>query len=167
MSIKETFLYWKVVSNDHQMKITLCPWSCVHTLSLELSSLELPLLPSASFQSLSEPPPMGPGTGIAAFLDISFNIMKVFLDSLTHLEKYRLTSWNRSSHQEQPRWWQLLQTPSDERNKVKYFKIVSLLWCYTCSLRLGIFFLSWQELLSVRLHSAIVASRMSLLQIFS
>ena len=72
--------------------------------------------------------------------DISFNIMKVFLDSLTHLEEHRLTSWSRSSHQEQPRWWQLLQTPSVERNKLKYFKIVSLSDAAPAPLGLASFF---------------------------
>ena len=59
--------------------------------ALELPALELPApelpdfelpLPSASFQSLSEPPPMGPGTGTAAFLDISFSKVKVLSESL-------------------------------------------------------------------------------------
>ena len=59
----------------------------------ELPDFELPL-PSASFQSLSEPPPMGPGTGTAAFLDISFNKIKVLSETL----KRSYTAGKTSTH---------------------------------------------------------------------
>ena len=67
-----------LVDKDYQIKITLSPWSCQLQCSPTSNCLtsRRPWA-SASFQSLSDPPPMGPGTGIAAFLDISFNIMKV------------------------------------------------------------------------------------------
>ena len=64
--------------------------------ALELPALELPdfelSLPSASFQSLSEPPPMGPGTGTAAFLDISFSKIKVLSETFRRSYTVRKTS---------------------------------------------------------------------------
>ena len=77
-----------------------------------------------------------------------------------------LTSWNRSSRLLQPRWGQFPQTASVKVKMFQHGFSLLTLWQYTCSLGLGIFLLSWQELFSVRVLNLTVASGMSLLPIF-
>ena len=149
MSIKETFLYWKVVSNDHQMKITLCPWSC--------RPWSCPCCPQPPSSHWVNHPQWAQAQGRRPSWTSASVKSKSFprlLRDLTQLEKHQLTSWSRNTHQQQPRWAQFLQSPAVERNKMKYFKIF---WCSGASpapLDLASFFSfkksSWTHVCSAR-----------------
>ena len=60
------------ISNQNDGQTLLDILTTDHFPSLE------PSLASASFQSLREPPPVGPGTGTAAFLDINTVFTNIF-----------------------------------------------------------------------------------------
>ena len=126
--------YRKGVTDECQMRISICPrsrqpWSC-QPWNCQPRSCPCPQPPSSHWVNhpqWAQAQGRQPSWTSASVKSKSFRSL---LRDPTQLENDQLTSWSRSSHQQQPRWEQFLQSPAVERKKMKCFKIF---WCFDAS----------------------------------